>query len=394
MGLGTNGAGRQLPSSSIGDVEAALAALLGGGMVVVVDDGGNEGELVMAGEFASRETIAFYLAHTSGLICAPLAPERADTLQLHPMVSYGGVGHETAFTVSVDAKVGTTTGISAQDRALTFRVLSDPDARPQDLLRPGHVFPIRARPGGVFHRPRHTEATLDLLRLAGLQPTGVMAGVVGADRRKMAGPEELLAFCETHGFPLVDVGQVVQFRRSRERIVERRAGPARIPTEYGEFQGFVFTSIDDGREYLVFIHGSISSIRGSIPIAVHGECLVGNVFGSQSCGCQPELRKALERIAACGCGVLVYARGGRTIGPHIGMDARREARSHAEEKRTQHEGVVSGGTGAIVDDVVIRQVLAELGIRGPDGTWGQTDIVEGRGTQDRSGPGSDRRSSC
>ena len=298
-------------------VEEAIAAIGRGELVVVVDDKDreNEGDLVMAAEAATPETIAFFLAHTSGVICVPLTPERADALDLPLMVTANTESQRTAFTVSVDARQGTTTGISAEDRAATIRALIDPRTRPGDLNRPGHIFPLRARPGGVLKRAGHTEATIDLVRSAGLHPAGVLCEVVTRDKAAMARLPELERFAEEHRLPLVSIADIIRYRRRKEKLVRRIAGPARIPTEYGDFTGYAYESVLDGEHHLAVVRGEVAG-RSDVLVRVHSECLTGDVFGSLRCDCGPQLAAAVRLIAEEECGVVVYLRGheGRGIG--------------------------------------------------------------------------------
>ncbi len=297
-------------------IDEAVEAVARGGMVVVVDDEDreNEGDLVMAAEAATPERIAFFLQHTSGVICAPILPERADELELPLMVADNTEAQRTAFTVSVDAAKGTTTGISAADRAATIATLIDPAAGPADLRRPGHIFPLRYRHGGVLKRHGHTEATVDLARAAGLTPAGVLCEVVSEDKTSMARLPELEAFAERHGLPLISIAELIRYRRQREKLV-RKVSEARIPTEDGEYQAHVYESVLDGEQHLAFVFGEVAG-KPNVLVRVHSECLTGDVFGSLRCDCGPQLRAALDRIAREGEGVLVYLRGheGRGIG--------------------------------------------------------------------------------
>lgn len=298
-------------------IEEAVATIAGGGIAIVVDDADreNEGDLVMAAQSATAESIAFFLAHTSGVICVPLLPERADQLELPLMVHANTESQRTAFTVSVDARQGTTTGISAEDRAATIRALIDPRTRPTDLNRPGHIFPLRYRPGGVLKRQGHTEATIDLVQMAGLYPAGVLCEVVSADKASMAQLPELEALAAEHDLPLVTIADLVRYRRQKDKLVKRVAGPARIPTEYGEFTGYVYESVLDGEEHLAIVLGDVAA-GDDVLVRVHSECLTGDVLGSLRCDCGPQLNEALRLIAEAGSGVVVYLRGheGRGIG--------------------------------------------------------------------------------
>jgi 3,4-dihydroxy 2-butanone 4-phosphate synthase/GTP cyclohydrolase II len=297
-------------------IEEAVAAYSAGKIVVVVDDASreNEGDLIVAGEFATAETIAFFLSHTSGVICMPMTGERLDELELPPMVVDNTESNRTAFTVSVDHRHGTTTGISAADRASTIAALIDPATRPSDLARPGHVFPLRAREGGVLNRAGHTEATIDLCRLAGLYPAGVLCEVVSEDKQSMARLPELEGLARRHGLPLISIADLIRFRRQREKLVKRIAD-ARMPTEWGDFTCYVYESLLDGEQHVAMVKGAVQG-ESNVMVRVHSECLTGDALGSLRCDCGVQLQMALQRIAAEGMGVVVYLRGheGRGIG--------------------------------------------------------------------------------
>ena len=297
-------------------IDEAIEAIAQKKIVIVVDDEDreNEGDLVMAAEAATPENIAFFLAHTSGVICVPLEPERADELDLPLMVVANTEAQRTAFTVSVDYRHGTTTGISSSDRATTIQSLIDPTTRPTDLNRPGHIFPLRYRPGGVLKRAGHTEATVDLSRLAGLAPAGVLCEVVTEDKSGMARLEELEAFAEKHDMPIISIADLIRYRRRHEKLV-RKVAEAVIPTAAGDFDAVVYESVLDGEQHMAFVVGDVANTE-NVLVRVHSECLTGDVFGSLRCDCGPQLSAALERIAEEGTGVLVYLRGheGRGIG--------------------------------------------------------------------------------
>ncbi len=298
------------------DIEKAVAAIGRGEIVVVVDDEDreNEGDLIMAAEFATPEAISFFLKHTSGVICQPLLGERLDELDLPLMVAVNTESNRTAFTVSVDARNGTTTGISSADRSATIQALINADTRPSDLARPGHIFPLRYREGGVLNRAGHTEAALDLARMAGLYPSGILCEVVTSDKSDMARLEELEAFADEHGLLLISIADLIRYRRQSEKLVTRIA-EARIPTEFGEFTCYSYRSLIDGEEHLAFVAGAPQG-ADNVLVRVHSECLTGDVFGSLRCDCGPQLAAALHRIGEEGSGVVVYLRGheGRGIG--------------------------------------------------------------------------------
>jgi 3,4-dihydroxy 2-butanone 4-phosphate synthase/GTP cyclohydrolase II len=301
---------------ALAPIEEAINQIRRGGMVVVVDDEDreNEGDLIMAAQDVTPENMAFFLEHTSGVFCVPLESERADQLELPLMVVANTEAQRTAFTVSVDYRHGTSTGISTADRAATVRALIDPNTRASDLNRPGHIFPLRYRAGGVLKRAGHTEATVDLCRLAGKYPSGVLCEVVTADKSGMARLPELEVFAAEHGLPLISIADLIRYRRHHEKLV-RRVAESSLPTEHGQFQAYVFESVLDGEQHLALVYGDISTTP-DVLVRVHSECLTGDVMGSMRCDCGPQLHTALAKIAAEGAGVVVYLRGheGRGIG--------------------------------------------------------------------------------
>ncbi len=300
----------------LSSIEDAVAQLRRGGMVVVVDDEDreNEGDLIMAAEDVTAESMAFFLEHTSGVFCVPLESTRADELELPLMVVANTEAQRTAFTVTVDYRHGTTTGISAGDRAATVRALIDPATKPNDLNRPGHIFPLRYRPGGVLKRAGHTEATVDLCRLAGKYPSGVLCEIVTKDKSDMARLPELVDFAQRHGLPLVSIADLIRYRRHHEKLV-RRVAEASLPTEHGEFKAVVFESMLDAEQHMALVYGDIEGLD-DVLVRVHSECLTGDALGSLRCDCGPQLQSALAKVAAEGAGVVVYLRGheGRGIG--------------------------------------------------------------------------------
>ncbi len=296
-------------------IEDAVAAIGRGEIVVVVDDEDreNEGDLIMAAEAATPENLAFFVRHTSGVICAPLTGDRLDELDVPLMVSQNTESHRTAFTQSVDFRHGTSTGISAADRAATIQSLTDPGTRPGDLARPGHIFPLRYAEGGVLKRAGHTEAAVDLSRMAGMYPAGVLCEIVNDDGT-MARVPELIEFCRKHELHLISIAALIGYRRKTEKLVEHMA-EARIPTSMGDFTCHVYRSVLDGEEHVAFTHGHILG-SDDVLVRVHSECLTGDIFGSLRCDCGSQLRGALKQIADDGTGVLVYLRGheGRGVG--------------------------------------------------------------------------------
>ncbi|GAB2586685.1 bifunctional 3,4-dihydroxy-2-butanone-4-phosphate synthase/GTP cyclohydrolase II [Streptomyces capparidis] len=302
-------------------IERAIADIAAGRPVVVVDDADreNEGDLVFAAEHATPELIAFMMTECRGLICVPMTGEDLDRLKLEQMVQDNTESMRTAFTVSVDLKHGTTTGISAADRAATVLGLADPHTVPGDFVRPGHVFPLRARDGGVLERDGHTEAGIDLARLAGLRPAAVICEIANEDGT-MARMPQLVPFARKHGLAIVSIADLIDYRRRAEPTVRREA-ETRLPTAHGAFRAFGYRSTTDGVEHIALVAGDLDpdgrlTDGEDVLVRVHSECLTGDVFGSQRCDCGPQLRASLERIAAEGRGVVLYLRGheGRGIG--------------------------------------------------------------------------------
>jgi len=294
-------------------VEEAIAAIRRGEMVIVVDDEEreNEGDLVLAAEKVTPEKVNFMARFARGLICVPLTEERADELGLRPMVGEGE-GHEANFTVSVDARYGISTGISAYDRALTIQLLADPDAGPRDFVQPGHVFPLRAKPGGVLRRAGHTEASVDLARLAGLYPAAVICEIMNDDGT-MARVPELLEFARRHHLKMTSIADLIRYRSRREKLVKREA-EADLPTEFGRFRIIAYSNDVDNKEHVALVKGEVAG-EEDVLVRVHSECLTGDTFLSKRCDCGPQLHEALRRIEAEGRGVLLYIRQeGRGIG--------------------------------------------------------------------------------
>jgi 3,4-dihydroxy 2-butanone 4-phosphate synthase/GTP cyclohydrolase II len=296
-------------------IETAIDAIAAGRMVVVVDDENreNEGDLIMAAQAATEADIAFMVRYTSGVLCISLPGERLDALSLPLMVASNSDSMSTAFTVSTDYRIGTTTGISAADRAITVRALVDENADAAEFSRPGHVFPLRAVRGGVLRRPGHTEAGVDLTRLAGMAPGGLLAEIVNDDGT-MARLPQLMAFARTHSLPIVTIKDLIAYRRKHECIVERMS-VARLPTRYGVFAVYGYRETITGQEHAALVMGELSG-NDSPLVRVHSECLTGEVFGSIRCDCRAQLDLAMERIATEGSGVVVYLKGheGRGIG--------------------------------------------------------------------------------
>jgi 3,4-dihydroxy 2-butanone 4-phosphate synthase/GTP cyclohydrolase II len=305
---------------SLDDVRRAIADIAEGRAVVVVDDADreNEGDIIFAASRATPSLLAFTIRHTSGVICVPMLGEDLDRLQLPLMTAQNNERMRTAFTVSVDARDGVTTGISAADRAKTVRRLVDSATEPYELVRPGHVFPLRYTPGGVLRRPGHTEAAVDLARLAGLAPAGVLAEVVNDDGTMKRLPG-LRAFADEHGLALISIAQLIEYRRHAERMVTRVVTTT-VPNEYGEWQAIGYLNSLDGTEHLALVLGDLDADDNAagpdVLVRMHSECLTGDVFGSQRCDCGTQLNAAMAAIAAEGRGIIVYLRGheGRGIG--------------------------------------------------------------------------------
>jgi 3,4-dihydroxy 2-butanone 4-phosphate synthase / GTP cyclohydrolase II len=299
-----------------GTIEQAIADIRAGKLVIVADDEGreNEGDLIGAAEKVSPAMINFMATHGRGLICVPLLPERCQALGLPQMAEHNTEAHETAFTISVDAagRFGVTTGISAADRAETIRVLTDPSTVPTDLRRPGHIFPLRARPGGVLQRVGQTEGSIDLARLAGLYPAGVLCEILSPDGT-MARRPELERFAEQHRLTFITIAQIVAYRLAHERLVHAIAS-ARLPTPYGEFRIVGYKSDVDAAEHVALVYGDVKNQPGVL-VRMHSKCLTGDVFDSGRCDCGWQLTSAMRMIAEVGRGVVVYLdQEGRGIG--------------------------------------------------------------------------------
>jgi 3,4-dihydroxy 2-butanone 4-phosphate synthase/GTP cyclohydrolase II len=300
--------------SAFATVEEAIAEIRAGRMVVVVDspDRENEGDLTIAADHVSPEAINFMATHARGLICLALEESRCDELGLYPMTNHNEAPLRTAFTVSVEARSGVSTGISAADRSHTIKVAIDPDAKPGDLVQPGHVFPLRARGYGVLERMGQTEAAVDLARLAGLTPAGVICEIMNDDGT-MARVPDLATYCGRHGLKMITVSDLVAYRRRTERLVERIA-IADMPTKYGPFSAHGYRSVIDGQQHVALVCGEVDGAK-DVLVRVHSECLTGDVFGSFRCDCGEQLERAMSQIAQEGTGVLLYlAQEGRGIG--------------------------------------------------------------------------------
>jgi 3,4-dihydroxy 2-butanone 4-phosphate synthase / GTP cyclohydrolase II len=296
-------------------IEDAIAAIARGEIVVVADDANreNEGDLIIAAGKITPEKLAFIIRHTSGLICVATSGEILDRLHLPQMVTENSESHRTAFTVSIDWKHGTSTGISAADRAATIRALADPHSTPDGFARPGHIFPLRAKEGGVLTRAGHTEAAADLARLAGLETVGVLCELVNDDG-SMARGRQLTDFAKTHGLHFITIADLIAWRRRHEPLVDLTA-TARMPTRHGVFTAHTYRSRLDGTEHIALVKGDLNRAKNPL-VRVHSECLTGDILGSMRCDCGTQLELALQTIEREGTGVIVYLRGheGRGIG--------------------------------------------------------------------------------
>ncbi|HEY7325573.1 MAG TPA: bifunctional 3,4-dihydroxy-2-butanone-4-phosphate synthase/GTP cyclohydrolase II [Streptosporangiaceae bacterium] len=312
---GLNGA-LPAPDVSFDEVTRAVADIAAGRPVVVVDDADreNEGDIIFAASKATPELLAFMIRYTSGVICVPMPGEMLDRLQLPLMTSQNAERMRTAYTISVDARDGVTTGISAADRARTIRTLADSATEAYEIVRPGHVFPLRYTPGGVLRRRGHTEAAVDLARLAGLTPAGVLAEIVNDDGT-MARLTQLREFADEHDLALISIQQLVDYRRHHERVVQRVV-ETRLPNEFGDWRALGYQNSVDGTEHLALVLGDLTAPGPDVLVRMHSECLTGDVFGSHRCDCGTQLEAAMAAIAAEGRGVVLYLRGheGRGIG--------------------------------------------------------------------------------
>jgi 3,4-dihydroxy 2-butanone 4-phosphate synthase/GTP cyclohydrolase II len=344
-------------------VERAIADIAAGRPVVVVDDENreNEGDVIVAAEKITPEIVAFMMSECRGLICVPMEAPDLDRLDLPQMVEANTESMGTAFTVSVDATGahGVTTGISAADRATTIRLLAEPSATAADFVRPGHVFPLRARPGGVLVRPGHTEAGVDLARLAGLRPAAAIVEIAREDGT-MARLPELVPFARKHGLAIISIEDLIAYRRSSEPTVRREAHTT-LPTAYGDFTAYGYRSTVDGVEHIALVAGDLGD-GADVLVRVHSECLTGDVFGSQRCDCGPQLQAALRKVAEAGRGVVLYLRGHEGRG--IGLLSKLRAYELQERGRDTLDANLELGLPADARDyAAAAYMLADLGVR-------------------------------